>query len=239
MKLALLTAGTFLLAFSAQAAILDYDFAAGGGTDVGSTFGNMRTFTTGGITVTVTAFSLTANSDTTFQTSNLGLWTGYGLGACNQNEGSNCASPTHQVSNENGTDFVLFQFSAPVTFTGVNIQPYGTYDRDATYFVGNTASNLNLTGDTLASLTALGFGSEVNDPSTVSSQQRTVTITGSTGNSLLFGASMVNDGSIDYFKIADLDVNTINTSSVPEPATFGLIGAALLGLAAMGKRIRS
>ncbi len=241
MKFTLLAIGALCLSMSAQATSLSLDFTSSGGVDTGDTggaFGNIRTYTNDGVTVTVTAWGLTGLSDTTFQTANLGQYTGtnLGLGVCNQNEGKNCDSPTHQVDNAGANDFVLFQFSSiitsPITIT---ITPYGTYDRDVTYYTGNAASGLNLTGDALSGLSAIGLSSVRNDDSTVSDHTRTVTLNVSGGvNSILFGARVNGDSSPDYFKINGL---TANVTAAPEPATSALAGATLIALAALARRV--
>jgi len=241
MKFTLLVAGALFLSMSAQATTLFLDFTSSGGVDtgdIGGAFGNIRTYTNDGVTVTVTAWGLTGNSDTTFQTANLGQYTGtnLGLGVCNQNEGKNCSSPNHQVDNAHGNDFVLFQFSSlitsPITIT---ITPYGTYDRDVTYYTGNAASGLNLTGDALSGLSALGLTDVQNSDSIVSSSTRTVTLNVSGGvNTILFGARVNGDSYADYFKINGLSANV---SPTPEPATSAAVGATLIGLAALARRV--
>jgi MYXO-CTERM domain-containing protein len=241
MKFTLLAVGALFLSMSAQATSLSLDFTSSGGVDTGDTggaFGNVRTYTNDGVTVTVTAWGLTGHSDTTFQTANLGQYTGtnLGLGVCNQEEGKNCDSPNHQVDNANGNDFVLFQFSSVITSPiTITITPYGTYDRDVTYYTGNAASGLNLTGDALSSLSAAGLSNMQNSPSTVSSSPRTVTLTLNGGiNSILFGAAVDGDSHPDYFKINGL---TANVAAAPEPATSGLAGATLIALAALARRV--
>ena len=240
MKRALLTTGIMLLSFSAHAGTLTLDFRTATGANSGSGLGNVRTFNVGGITITETAWGANSNSNT-LQAAQLGLWSGYGLGVCNQQEAANCSSPNHQVSNENGTDFVLFQFSTAVNPISVTIRPYGTFDRDVTYFTGNAANNLNLSGTSLSGLGALGFSAAVNDDSSVSSSARTVSLISNSANSLLFGARSGGDANPDYFKIAGLTLDTIPPAAggqTPEPATFGLIGSALVALALATKRLR-
>src|SRR5580700_5798843 len=150
MKRTLLTASAFLFSLSAQATTLFVDFANSGGVQSGSGFNNIRTYTNSGVTVTVTGWSVTGNGKTTFQDANVGQYSGLGLGECDQIETINCSSPNHQVDNATAYDFVLFQFSSPVTPSTVTIQPYGTWDRDVTYYTGNAATGLNLNGVTLA-----------------------------------------------------------------------------------------
>jgi hypothetical protein len=241
MKFTWFTAGVFILSASLQASNLSLDFTSSGGVDTGDTggaFGNVRTYTDDGVTVTVTAWGLTGHSDTTFQSANLGQYTGtnLGLGVCNQNEGKNCASPNHQVDNADGVDFVLFQFSTAITSPiTITLTPYGTYDRDVTYYTGNAASGLNLSGDAPSGLSALGLTNVHNDDSTVSDATRTVTlnITGAV-NSILFGARVGGDDHQDYFKINGLDANVNPT---PEPATSAFVGATLIGLSALARRV--
>ena len=64
-----------------------------------------------------------------------------------------------------------------------------------------------------------------------SNSTRTITVTtGGPVNALLLGARLsgnYNDRYSDYFKIHEINGTT---SAVPEPATLGMMGAALLGL---------
>ena len=114
MKYTFFFASTLLLSSAAQATSLTIDFATSGGVQSGSGYSNERTYTSNGVTVTVTAWGVTGSGDTKFQNANVGQYSGYGLGVCDRNEGLNCDIPVHQVDNSNGYDFVLFQFSSPV-----------------------------------------------------------------------------------------------------------------------------
>lgn len=222
-------------ALSAMASTVTYDFTSGG-TNVGASFGNVRTFTVNGITVTVTGWSLTGNGGTTFQTSQLGQFS-TGLGTCNQVEGANCDSPDHQVDNVGSYDFVLFQFSTPLEMASITIDPFAPSDtdRDVSYWEGSASNPLNLTNKTVANLTGLGFGSIVNVSNSASLNAITVPLNGSTYvNSLLFGAQYGQGDLDDYFKISGLSATT-----APEPASFVLMGAGLVGLGFIRKRIKS
>lgn len=229
-----LVAVATLAASKAEAATLIYDLYSGSSTTAtnsGSGYGNVRTFTVGAVTVTVTAWGLTGNSETTFQTAQLGRFD-TGLGSCNRSSGeqTGCGSPQHQVDNSGADDFVLFQFSKLVDPVSVTINPYGSRDRDVSYWVGNVASNLNLTGYAVSGLGGLGFGARTDDSSTASDDPRTVSIGGGQVNSLLF-AGKVGDYD-DYFKIASLALEIPEeTRDIPEPAAMTLLVASLLGLA--------
>jgi hypothetical protein len=217
---------------SMEAANISWDFRSGSSTpssSSGSGFGNTRTFTSGGVTVTVSAWGLTANNNTTFQTAQSGRFDA-GLGICNQDEGLNCDDPIHQIDNGGQLDFYLFQFSAPVDPLTVVIDPFGVQDRDVSYYVGNATAPLNLTGVSLAGLAALGLTGPTNNDGSPSGDPRTVQITSGVVNSMLFGAR-VDDSFLsgtDRFKISSMTADPIHT---PEPATIGLAGLALVGLA--------
>ena len=238
MKFFFLSASTFLLSLNAAAASFTFDFTAGP-SSAGAGLGNVRTFmsTSGGLSVTVTAWGVTGDNDTTFQAGQLGQWSGLGLGDCDALEHTNCGSPSHQVDNAVAYDFVLFQFATLVIPDTVKIQPYGTWDRDVTYYTGDTANNLDLTGKTLTQLAGLGLTDLQNDDSTVSSLGRIVTLSSIQGNSLLFGGRVGGDSSADYFKISGLTVDTTTQQAAPEPATMGLIGGALVAISLIRRRI--
>lgn len=191
--------------------------------------GNSRSFTSGGITVTATAWSYNGS----FQDARLGQWS-TGLGVCADGEGS-CSTPDHQVDNAGTDDYVLFRFSAPVDPLTVRIDPYGTWDRDVSYFVGNVASSLDLENKQYSDLAGLGFSSIFNSNGTASSNYRDVSISNPFAvNALLFGAKYLgeNDSSYtDRFKITLMTGST----SVPEPSSMLLLalGMGVIGLVSM------
>jgi len=242
---AALTIGTAIAAATpAFAAPVTFNFLTSGGNNVGNSYGNVRTYTNGGLTLTVTSWSTTGNSSA-LQSAQTGWYNGFGLGVCNRNEGTGCGNPAHQVDNDGNRDFILFRLSATVDPTNVVINPYGSYDRDASYFVGTAANgNLNNLVLTNLSLGLTGF----DDFSSSSANARTVSILGGLGNELLFGVGAIDndwrtsiDSSVDRFKIESLTVDYSpgpegNVEPVPVPATLTLFGAALLGLRALRNR---
>jgi hypothetical protein len=216
---------------------LNFNLASGSASGSSNSMGNSRSFTAGDVGVTSTAWSL-ATTGSDFVASQIGRASGYGLWACNPTEGLNCPSPDHQIDNSNGFEFVLFQFSQAVDPSAISIQTYNNADLDVSYFTGNTASNLSLTGVNLAELNGLGFGGQLNSDVTGSATSRTVSITNSGAvNSLLIGARIGGDRSADFFKINGLTAEQVGTSvsGVPEPGTFALAGVALVGLGLAGR----
>lgn len=77
-----------------------------------------------------------SDSHTGFQQARSELWA-TGLGVCSLTKP--CGNPSHQVDNAGQREYVLFRFSAPVDPISVRIDPFGTYDRDVSYWTGNIA----------------------------------------------------------------------------------------------------
>jgi hypothetical protein len=222
------------------------------GANAGSqtTVGNSLSFSGTGLNVTAYAFSTTGASGTLAQAA-LGEYSGNGLGVCNSNEiAATCTSPNHAIDNGGSIDFVLLQFSVPLTSIQLTLSPFGTtQDMDATYFTGNctgacTPANFltNILGkaDTTAGLSAItgvtgvSTGSFISPTTNVSQTFSVSGIPAGGVNWILIGANTTNaDGVVDYFKLNSMSY----TSGVPEPATFGMAGAALAGLALLRKRL--
>ncbi len=230
LSLGLLLTTAILIPVSGSGAT--WDFRSGSSTtstSSGSGFGNIRTFTTGGVVVTVTSWGLTGNSGTTFQTAQTGRF-GTGLGICNQSEGASCDSPAHQADNYGQYEFALFLFSAPLDLVAFTIDPWGTWDRDVTYYTGTSvSSSVSLTGAGFAGLAGLGFSGPTHNDSTSSTDPRLVLISGSGLNAVLLGARVGGDSIVDRFKIKSM-IGSVSDTPVPEPSTFALIGFTLMGI---------
>lgn len=218
---------------SAEATSITWDFTGSGSNGA---FGNSRSVSQNGITVTATAWGYTADllggRDNGFQTAALGRWP-TGLGVCNQAEGARCGSPEHQVDNRGADDWVLFQFSTTVDPLSVRIDPYGTWDTDVSYWVGNVPSSLNLSDKTYGDLAGLGFSSRIDQNGPYTSSAQNVGINSPPVNTLLFGAKLGGEtfsskhhskDHIDRFKITSL------TANVPEPSSLILIGIGVAGI---------
>ncbi len=228
---AALTLGT------ASASTITYNFANQTG-DTGGGMGNSLTYTFGGVTITETAWWLNTTSPvsgTTFQKAEVDAYNGYGVGVCNSSEGSACGSPAHQITNNNGIDFILLTFSTPVSLAGLtndlSLLHYqdtasGASNADISYW---TPSGLLTTSTTYGSLSG---GNNVNNGCSTAPCTVNDTITSGASITQLLISAQVGGGGNDSFKLAGLTLNTVpsggGTSSTPEPSTMVLLGSALL-----------
>lgn len=222
---------------------LTFDLTTGGTqTSNPGAFGNTWVFTSGGVTLTASAWGLTGNSATTFQTAQAAQYV-TGIGVCNQSEGLNCPAPTHQVDNDTHYDFFLFQFSQAVDPLKVWINPTGVWDRDVTYYIGDLSSfDQDLTGRSLADLTGTLGLTQFDDDSYPHSMPRDIVIDGGAITTLLVAARIGGDSSVDRFLIPTVTAMESPSiqptllaipSDVPEPSTYVLMGASLLALGAL------
>jgi hypothetical protein len=229
--------GCALLSTPAAASTIPFTFTGGSGTQ----FSNASPLhmSNGGVTVTVTAWSIDnpAVGNDTFDPARLGRYA-QGLGVCNSGEGGNattaCGSPEHQVDNVGGhDDYVLFYFGgATVTIDSLTLDTVdGSQgnDRDISYWIGNLPSgNLdpdkysNLPGG-LTSLDCTGCSNPVIDTGFVGS-----------GTYFLVGASASDTTPDDFFKISALVIDP--PTPTPEPGSMLLLGSGLLGAASWMRR---
>jgi hypothetical protein len=222
---------------------INVDFSGSGGV---GTIGNSITFTSGGVTVTATAWGYTYDvapgTDNALAPAALGQY-GSGLGVCDQSEWP-CNTPESRVDNVGPDNWVLFTFSEAVDPVSVNLYWNAAVypDWDVAYRVGNVVNPLDLTGLSYLvpdDLAALGFGAWMLAPSTPYEWPMTVEISGSKSvNALLIGANFGEFGADeqDGFKITSMQV-----AAVPEPASLLSLGAALTawsGLSIFRRRMR-
>jgi len=104
-----------------------------GNSPTSGAFGNTRTFSADGVTLTAYAQSYIGSN---WISSYLGIYSG-GLGVTNSNEGSG-GSGTHTVDNIRSTDRIVFSFSTAVVLDSVFLRAYGDTDITAYYFSGGS-----------------------------------------------------------------------------------------------------
>lgn len=153
-------------------------------------------------------------------------WGNAGLGVMSSSETT--ANGSHQIDNNAGIDFVLFDFDKSVTLDSVTRANYsGEVAHPVTGF-GTDASILAYTGS-ISSL--FGSGLSASDFTTM-----TGTNTGSskTGNLWLVAANVRDTN--DAFKISRISLHSPSpTGSVPEPASWAMM---IVGFGAVGTTMR-
>ncbi len=214
--------------------------ASPNGTFSGASNSNTLTYTNvggiAGLTMSITAW-YTPTPTSNFARTNLGQYSP-GLGVCDPGD-NNCAAPQHEVDNHGYTDWVLISFSSAVNLKSVVLDPVGSYDTDAEYYIGNSLTSL--TGLNLASL---GTATQAPDSGAPNTALHTITFgaNGTAGTYLLIGAQepvVGTDGYPDYFKIKSLTVDPTTTrqqQGVPEPVTWMFMILGFAGLAFTRRR---
>jgi hypothetical protein len=214
-----------------------FNNGTGGGHTVGFV-GDSLTFGS----ITATAWS--TDGSLTFQQAALEQYDTFGLGVCSSSEiPGGCPAPDHAISNQLGAsgffDFVLLRFSQPVTAVSFMLNPFlrDNQEMDYTYFAGNCASTCNPSAFNLLTplSTVSGFGGNLfssggnltGDCCANSKSTGNLALGSNPGgvNWILIGTS-TSPTFDDFFKLESVSY----TSTVPEPATFGLAGAALVAL---------
>ena len=155
----------------------------------------------------------TTENATTENAKSLNLWDG-GIGLINKNERN--TTPQHTIDNQDGIDYILFQFDKAVKITDI-VLGYVYRDGDIAYGTGDSGIN----GLKEIARTGGSFG---DNPFSLTSYS----------NTWLIAAGITPEDSVpDYFKIKSI---TVETPTVPLPAAVWLFGSALLGMVGIGYR---
>ena len=123
---------------------------------------------------------------------------------------------------------MLFLFDSPQVLQSLTIDPWGTWDRDVSFWVGTVTPDVSLTGATFATLGSLGFSPQMDSLNGPGDTALTIGLGGLVGNALLVGALNPADGTADRFKI-----RTLVTTVVPLPAAAWLFLSALGSIAGL------
>lgn len=171
-----------------------------GNTPYSGTHGNIRTFSTGGVSVNASAFSRTTSGS--WSPAYLGSYGG-GLGVTDSSETGE--STTHTIDNTGRLNYVLFEFSQQVLVDAAFLG-YVVKDSDLTVWIGNV-NNAFTSHQTLSDsfLNGLGF-TETNLTTLTSARTADINAGGIRGNILVIAAQVDDTTPEDYFKIANLTV---------------------------------
>ena len=165
------------------------------------TNGNIRTFTQNGISVKASAFSRDKTYGT-WQKAYLGLY-GQGLGVTDSSEG-NGSNGTHRVDNIGRDNYVLFEFSSPVTVDQAFLNSVVT-DSDISVWIGNFNNPFNnhlSLNDSLLN----GMSNETNLTNSSLSRWADINSNEIVGNTLVIAGWTGDTSPEDAFKINKLDV---------------------------------
>lgn len=215
---------TALLSTQAVAAT-EFSFISGNPADA---FGNSYSQTVGGLTVTASAWSPTGRGNR-YEAAELEIFSGYGMGVCNLDEGLDCSNSgnMHALDNSGTADLILFSFSSAVQLRQLSLQQFGG-DSDLSLWAGR--GSLNLEGQ---KTNDLGWGMAVTNTSHVD-DIKTVNLSGFSGTYDWLAVSARVGQFNDFAKLRALQVETV-TSPVPEADNWAML---LAGLGLVGFAVR-
>ncbi len=177
----------------------DVWFTFNGHSSSSYTYGNERSFTSGEVSVDVTAFSSNSHGND-WKTAYVGDYSG-GLGVINRHEDSSL----HRTDNSGSVDYLLFQFDSEVAVDKALLKYVGS-DSDISYWIGDRNGDITNLDDSILD----GFSE---GQSWGGSHDRWANINNNelTGDTLVISA--MRGGSNDSFKLNKLGVDAFTTTS--------------------------
>jgi hypothetical protein len=204
------------------------EFSFTSGNPAPEIFGNSYSQTVNGLTTTATAWSTTGRGNR-YESAELEIYNGFGMGVCNRNEGVNCSSfgNMHTLDNKSGVDLILFRFSQAVQLNSLNLLQFGG-DSDLSLWAGTGSLNLaGLKSNSLGAETLALNSSAVNNIKAVD-----LSAFVGTYDWLAVSARLSNQN--DFAKLTGLNVQAA-TVPVPEADTWAML---LAGLGLVGFAVR-
>ncbi|MBJ7900019.1 MAG: hypothetical protein GC158_08900 [Cyanobacteria bacterium RI_101] len=177
----------------------DVLFDFNGSSSTTGSFGNVRSFSAGGVSVDVSAFR---NHNGSFSTAYLGLYGG-GLGVTNAGE----SGADHRLDNGGSLEYILFEFNKDVIVDKVFLD-YVQGDSDISVWIGDRdgADIANLSQSLLNS-----FGKEDNNGGS-SDRWADFNAAGKVGDTLIIAAKVGESN--DSFKLEKLDLSTLGATTI-------------------------
>ncbi|MDP2029626.1 MAG: PEP-CTERM sorting domain-containing protein [Thiobacillus sp.] len=212
--------------FSTQAAATEFSFISGN--PAPEAFGNSYSQTLDGLTATATAWSTTGNGGR-YETAELEIYSGSGMGVCNRDEGVNCSNigNMHALDNSGSDDLILFSFSKSVQLSKLTLLQFGG-DSDLSLWAGT--GNLNLAG---LKPNSLGFETLAVNTSRIN-DIKTVNLSGLAGAYDWLAVSARLSQTNDFAKLLTLNAQAV-TTPVPEADNWAML---LAGLGLVGFAVR-
>ena len=209
---------------SAQAQAVEFSLVSGAVSP--EAYGNTYTATVDGLTLTASAWSSTGRRSA-FETAELEIYPGFGMGVCNRDEGINCAGAnySHALDNKGADDLILFSFSGAVSLKSLTMLQFGG-DSDLSLWAGTGAIDLN--GMTPTALGTANLYSNTSSTNTV----KGVSLGAFTGTyDWLAVAARVGQNN-DFAKLQSLTITPV-AQPVPEAETWVMLlaGVGLIGFA--------
>ncbi|GAB1718392.1 MAG: hypothetical protein NTAFB09_01230 [Nitrosospira sp.] len=205
--------------------------------------GNGCTFTRSGDVLKARAYSTNNDSGTgDFKKATINVYDG-GIGVRNPDQSEENSSPNHSIDNYGRDDLVVFEFSS-TTFSPESFMiGWKSGDADIRAWIGGDtlAAGYNFAGTAFSDLASLGFTMFSFNNVAVDTVKNFNTDL--TGRYLIFAPQPYNSGggdkNYDYFKISQIKgeyITVLPDTPVSEPGTLALMGIALAGLWAKGRR---